>query len=79
MTLVLLVLLLLAAACIVLFGPGRLGVCAGEVAAYPIGAAFLGAAATLYLVTTGGPVSIRFYDLSSVPRSPSPSDSTSTG
>jgi NADH-quinone oxidoreductase subunit L len=35
-------------------------------AAYPVGAAFLGAAATLYLVTTQGPVSIRFYDLSSV-------------
>src|SRR6188472_4245063 len=35
-------------------------------AAYPVGGAFLGAAATLYLVTTQGPVSIRFYDLSSV-------------
>jgi NADH-quinone oxidoreductase subunit L len=37
-----------------------------KVAAYPIGAACLGAIATLYQVTTGGPVAIRFYDLSSV-------------
>ena len=67
MTLVLLVpLLLLAAACIVLFGRGGSEYARAKMAAYPVGAAFLGAAATLYLVTTQGPVSIRFYDLSSV-------------
>jgi len=66
-TLVLLVpLLLLAAACIVLFGRGGSEYARAKMAAYPVGAAFLGAAATLYLVTTQGPVSIRFYDLSSV-------------
>ena len=67
MTLVLLVpLLLLAAACIVLFGRRGSEYARMKLAAYPVGAAFLGAAATLYHVTTEGPVSIRFYDLSSV-------------
>src|SRR5690349_163530 len=37
-----------------------------KLAAYPVSAAFLGAGATLYSVTTDGPISIRFYDLSSV-------------
>src|SRR6266849_11063759 len=36
-------------------------------AAFPIGAAFLGAIITLWLVATHGPVTIRFYD----PASPS--------
>jgi NADH-quinone oxidoreductase subunit L len=67
MTLVLLVpLLLLAAACLVVFGPGSSEQARAKMAAYPIGAAFLGAVGTLYLVTTGGPVSIRLYNLSSV-------------
>ena len=67
MTLVLLVpLLLLAAACIAVFGPGGSEHARAKMAAYPVGAAFLGALATLYLVTTGGAVSVRFYDLSSV-------------
>lgn len=36
-----------------------------RIAAYPIGAAFLGAIMTLWLVATHGPVTIRFYDPSS--------------
>ena len=32
-----------------------------KLAVYPIGAAFLGAAATLYVVVTSGPITIRFY------------------
>jgi NADH-quinone oxidoreductase subunit L len=59
-------LLLLAAACIAVFGPGGSEHARAKMAAYPVGAAFLGALATLYLVTTGGPVSVRFYDLSSM-------------
>jgi NADH-quinone oxidoreductase subunit L len=66
-TLVLFVpLLLLAAAGLVLIGSDGSRHARARMAAYPIGAAFLGAIATLYQVTTGGPVSIRFYDLSSV-------------
>ena len=37
-----------------------------RMAAYPIGASFIGAIVTLYLVSTQGPVSIRFYDPSSI-------------
>ena len=59
-------LLLLGAACIVVFGRGGSEHARAKIAAYPVAAAFLGAVATLYLVTTGGPLSIRFYDLSSV-------------
>jgi len=66
-TLVLLVpLFLLAAACIVLVGPDHSRHARGKMAVYPVGAAFLGAVATLYQVTTDGPIAIRFYDLSSV-------------
>ncbi|MEK7300545.1 MAG: NADH-quinone oxidoreductase subunit L, partial [Nitrospirota bacterium] len=32
-----------------------------QLAAFPIGAAFCGAIATLYVVATQGPISIRFY------------------
>ena len=67
MTLVLFVpVLLLTAACIVVFGPRGTEHARAKMAAYPVAAAFLGAVATLYVVTTGGPVSARFYDLSSV-------------
>jgi NADH-quinone oxidoreductase subunit L len=66
-TLVLLVpLFLLAAACIVLVGSDHSRFARAKLAAYPIGAAFLGAIATLYQVTANGPIAIRFYDLSSV-------------
>ena len=37
-----------------------------KIAAYPIGAAFLGAIATLWLVATQGPITIRFYDPASL-------------
>ncbi len=37
-----------------------------KMAAYPVGVACLGAVATLYQVTTDGPIEMRFYDLSSV-------------
>lgn len=37
-----------------------------KLAALPIGAAFCGAIATLYLVATQGPISIRFYDPASM-------------
>ena len=33
-----------------------------KIAAYPIGAAFCGAIATLYVVATQGPIALRFYD-----------------
>ena len=67
MTLVLLVpLLLIAAAGIVLIGPDRTHHARARMAAYPVGAAFLGAVATLHQVATVGPIAIRFYGLSSV-------------
>ncbi|HXH86791.1 MAG TPA: proton-conducting transporter membrane subunit [Nitrospira sp.] len=67
MTLVLLVpLFLLAAACMVLVGSDHSRLARAKLAVYPIGAAFLGAIATLYQVTANGPIAIRFYDLSSV-------------
>jgi NADH-quinone oxidoreductase subunit L len=37
-----------------------------KIAVYPIGAAFLGAIATLWLVATEGPITIRFYDPASL-------------
>ncbi len=37
-----------------------------KIAAYPIGAAFLGAIATLWCVATQGPITIRFYDPASL-------------
>ena len=33
-----------------------------QLAAFPIGAAFCGAVAILYVVATQGPISVRFYD-----------------
>ncbi len=67
MTLVLFVpLLLLVAAGLVLIGSDSSRHARAKVAAYPIGAACLGAVATLYQVATSGPISVRFYDLHSV-------------
>jgi NADH-quinone oxidoreductase subunit L len=67
MTFALLVpLFLLAAAGLVLIGSDSSRHRRAKMAAYPVGAAFVGAMATLYKVTTGGPLEIRFYDLSSV-------------
>ena len=67
MTLVLFVpLLLLVAAGIVLIGSDASRHVRARMAAYPIGAAFIGAVATLYQVATDGPLAVRFYDLSSV-------------
>src|SRR5438105_10153332 len=37
-----------------------------KIAVYPIGMAFLGAIATLWLVATHGPITIRFYDPASL-------------
>ena len=37
-----------------------------KIAVYPIGAAFLGAIATLWVVATEGPITIRFYDPASL-------------
>ena len=57
---------LLVAAAIVLIGSDSSRHARARMAAYSIGAAFVGAVAALYQVTTGGPLAIRFYDLSSV-------------
>jgi NADH-quinone oxidoreductase subunit L len=59
-------LFLLAAAGLVLIGSDGSRHARAKMAAYLIGAAFVGAVATLYQVTTDGPLAIRFYDLSSV-------------
>src|SRR5512139_335613 len=37
-----------------------------QLTAFPIGASFCGAIATLYIVATQGPISIRFYDPASI-------------
>ena len=67
MSLALLVpLLLLLAAVIVVVGPDTSRDSRAKMAAYPIGAAFFGAVATLYLVANWGPITVRFYDPSSV-------------
>ena len=67
MTFTLLVpLLLLAAAALVLIGSNRSRQARARMAAYPVGAACSGLSATLYQVTAQGPVSFRFYDLSSI-------------
>ena len=67
MTLVLLVpLFLLAAAAVVLIGPGCTRHTRAKIAAYPVGIACLGAVGTLYQVASNGPIEIRFYNLSSV-------------
>ncbi|GKS60383.1 hypothetical protein YTPLAS18_39100 [Nitrospira sp.] len=67
MTLVLLVpLFLLVAAAIVQIGSDHSRHMRAKIAAYPVGIACLGAVGTLYQVASSGPISIRFYDLSSV-------------
>ena len=47
---------------IVALGDDRSRRARAQFGALPIGAAFCGALATLYVVTTQGPVSVRFYD-----------------
>ncbi len=59
-------LLLLLAACIVVVGPDRSLYQRAKLAAYPIGAAFLGAIAILFVVVEQGPITIRFYDPASI-------------
>jgi NADH-quinone oxidoreductase subunit L len=59
---ILLPLLPLLTALIVAIGDDRSRRARTQLAAFPIGAAFCGAIATLYLVTTQGPISVRFYD-----------------
>ena len=59
-------LLPLLAAFIVLVGDEGSRYQRAKIAAYPIGAAFLGAIVTLWLVATQGPLTIRFYDPSSL-------------
>ncbi len=59
-------LLLLLAACIVVVGPDRSLYQRAKIAAYPIGAAFLGAIAILYVVVGRGPINVRFYDPASI-------------
>ena len=59
-------LLPLLAALLVMIGSERSQHQRAKIAAYPIGAAFLGAIATLWLVATQGPITIRFYDPASL-------------
>jgi NADH-quinone oxidoreductase subunit L len=59
-------LLPLLAALIVLVGDEDSRHQRAKIAAYPTGAAFLGAIATLWLVATQGPITIRFYDPASL-------------
>ena len=59
-------LLPLLAALIVLVGDEGSRHQRAKIAAYPISAAFLGAIATLWLVATQGPITIRFYDPASL-------------
>ncbi|CUS36336.1 NADH-quinone oxidoreductase subunit 5 family protein [Candidatus Nitrospira nitrificans] len=59
-------LLLLIAAGIVMTGGEAPRSTRAKAAAYPIGSAFLGAIGILVLVTSQGPVTVRFYDPSSV-------------
>src|SRR6266540_2724195 len=59
-------LLPLLASLITLIGRNASGHRRAKIAAYPIGAAFLGALMTLWLVATQGPVTIRFYDPASL-------------
>lgn len=67
MSFVLLVpLLLLTAALIVVIGADRSLETRAKFAAYPVGAAFCGAVATLYYVAVQGPITIRFYNPESV-------------
>ncbi|MGH7181605.1 MAG: NADH-quinone oxidoreductase subunit 5 family protein [Nitrospiraceae bacterium] len=67
MSVVLLVpLLLLIAALIVVVGTDHSRGARAKIAAYPVGAAFCGTIATLYIVATQGPITIRFYDPASI-------------
>ena len=59
-------LLPLLAALLVMIGSERSQHQRAKIAAYPIGAAFLGAIGTLWLVATQGPITIRFYDPASL-------------
>ncbi len=58
--------LLLTAAGVVMLGGETARLTRAKVAAYPIGLAFLGSIGALALVTSQGPVTIRFYDPASV-------------
>jgi NADH-quinone oxidoreductase subunit L len=59
-------LLLLLASCLVAVGPDRTLYRRAKLAAYPVGAAFVGAIAILFVVVTRGPITIRFYDPASI-------------
>ncbi|MDZ4734417.1 MAG: proton-conducting transporter membrane subunit [Nitrospirota bacterium] len=63
---ILIPLLPLLSALLVAFGPRSSQTRRAKIAAYPIGAAFLGAVVALWLVATQGPLIIRFYDPSSL-------------
>jgi len=62
----------LLSALIVLVGADRSRHLRAKLAAWPIGAAFCGAIATLYVVATQGPITIRLYDPSSLASMPFP-------
>ena len=59
-------LLLLLAACLVVVGPDRTLYKRAKLAAYPVGAAFVGAIAILFVVVARGPIAVRFYDPTSI-------------
>ena len=59
-------LLLLFASCLVVVGPDRSLHQRAKFAAYPVGAAFIGAIAILFVVVTRGPITVRFYDPASI-------------
>jgi NADH-quinone oxidoreductase subunit L len=59
-------LLLLLAAGIVMIGGDSLRSTRAKAAAFPVGLAFLGAIGLLNLITSQGPITVRFYDPSSV-------------
>ncbi len=63
-------LLLLLAACLVVVGPDRSLYERSKLAAYPIGAAFVGSIAILFIVVARGPITIRFYDPASIAAAP---------
>lgn len=56
----------LLASLIIVVGTDKTRYARAKIAVWPIGAAFCGAIATLYVVATQGPISIRFYDPSSL-------------
>ena len=59
-------LLLLLAACLIVVGPDRTLYKRANLAAYPVGAAFVGAIAILFVVVARGPIAVRFYDPTSI-------------